>query len=139
MALALADSTSADGIRLRDFELAILRQDEIAPGLPWSDTPYDSYVSSYETAGALRGLVPSIRPDDRAAAKEAATLVAMRQASSGGWGSSLALFDQVAELGSADMPAAELAAGELPEINAQLVLALAEILASPVLPPVPQS
>lgn len=137
--VALGQSTSVEGMRLREFELSLLRQDEIAPGLPWSDTPYDSSVCTYETAGALRGLIASRRPDARAAAQEAAVLVAMRQASNGGWGSSLALFDQIAEQGSCDAPAAELAAGELPEIDAQIVLALAESLFSPILPAVPQS
>src|SRR5436190_3394343 len=128
MVLALASSDSPEARRLLDVELSMLRQDELAPGLAWSDTPYDSYVYGSETAALLRGLVATATADSRQAATDGALLIAARQASHGGWGEVLSLFDQVAAEGSADAPPAELAAQETPELDAHLVLALSELL-----------
>ena len=134
MTLALAGSQSTEGRRLLEVELSILRGDELSAGLVWSDSPYDSYVYASESADVLRGLVASDDRDARQAASEAALLIAARQASHGGWGEVLSLFDQVADQGSADAPAAELAAGETPELDAAVVLALAELLRAPITP-----
>ena len=132
MVLALAGSESAEARRLLDVELSILRQDELAPGLIWSDSPYDSYVYASETAAVLRGLIASGSPEARRAAADAALLVAARQAEHGGWGEMLSLFDQVAEEGSAEVPAAALASDETPELDSQIVQALAELLRAPI-------
>jgi hypothetical protein len=129
--------------RLSAVQLAAIANNETLPGLPWSDTPYDTYVYTREAAAALKGLASSHDEQAFERARLGLRLLARRQASHGGWGAAVSLLAHPLPAGHPDAtPAAEDAIDESPDQDADVVLALAASLGarrSEALAPVPRT
>lgn len=123
---ALARSSDPAARRLEMAHRGLLESNELIDGISWNDTPYDAYVYASETASALAGR--SLH--ERGARVGSPTFLgleflASRQAPHGGWGELLSLVDEVARQGDDELAPAASAALETPQLNAQVVSALA--------------
>jgi hypothetical protein len=123
---ALAPVDNPEAQRLAEAELGALRNNELMPGLPWNDTPYDSYVYTMESAAALQGMIASRNSDAREAALAGLAELVRRQAPTGGWAATLSLLRAQAVPGQSEGVAApELGLDETPELDAEMALTLA--------------
>lgn len=112
--------------RLAAAELAAIANNETVPGIPWSDTPYDTYAYTREAATALKGLASSQDPEAVERGQLGLCFLARRQASHGGWGSAFTLLDNDLPADDPDaVPPSEEAVDETPDQDADVVLALA--------------
>ena len=111
--------------RLAAVHLESLRESELLPGLPWNETPYDTFVFAQESAAVLDGMIASRDPEARRRALVGLRVVALRQAPHGGWGAELALADAPPVPGAFAVPPAELAVRETLEVDAEIVSAIA--------------
>lgn len=125
-ALALLARTPGQRAReLAAVETALLRNNELLPGIPWNETPYDAFAYTMETASALQGLLIAPDPEARLAGQEGLYWLARQQGRQGGWGATFSLFEGGLRAGSQDwVPDAEQAMDETPEMNAEVLLAL---------------
>lgn len=111
--------------RLATVQTALLRNNEMIPGIAWNETPYDAFAYTLEAAASLQGLLVSADVEARLAAQEGLTWLARQQSSHGGWGSTFSVFEGGVRETSQDwVPDAELAADETPALDAEVVLAL---------------
>jgi hypothetical protein len=126
-ALALLARTPGERAReLASVETALLRNNELLPGIPWNETPYDAFAYTMETAAALQGLLIAPDAEARMAGQEGLYWLARQQAEHGGWGATFSLFEGGLRAGSQDwVPDADQAMDETPELNAEVLLALA--------------
>jgi hypothetical protein len=123
---ALADVRGPQARRLAAAETGLLRNDELAEGLPWNDTPYDTYVYTMESAAAIQGLLADHAPQARQAGLLGLAELVRRQSTAGGWGATLSLLDAPIARDAADsVPPADVAVDETPELDAEMVLTLA--------------
>lgn len=107
--------------RLADAETSALLNNQLLPGVPWNETPYDSHVYALESAAALQGLLASGEPEARRLAVEGATWLAFQQLPEGGWSPRVSLAEGGDE--------AQHAVDESAEVNAEVLVALADALA----------
>jgi hypothetical protein len=129
---ALSVVEGPEARRLAEAELAALRRNEVMPGLPWNDTPYDTYVYAMEAAASVQGLLRSHDAEARRAARQGLVELCRLQAPSGGWGSTLSLLPGPLTVGSPEwVPDAEMAIDETPELDAEMVLTLVMSLSNP--------
>jgi hypothetical protein len=118
---ALSTSTSPEAARIREVDAWLLESNALLGGVPWNDTPYDTYAYAGETASALQGLLAHERITDSHSDIDAVALLVARQSSRGGWGAVLSLVDEVAERGGDGLAPADMAEGETAEIDALVV------------------
>jgi hypothetical protein len=112
--------------RLAQVQAGLLRNNEVLPGIPWNETPYDSFAYTLETAAVLGGLLVAPDGESRLAAQDGLLWLARQQSPTGGWGATFSLFAGGLTAGAGDwVPEAELAVDETPELDAEVVLALA--------------
>ena len=127
---SLSPVRRAEARRIADVELALLRRSEVLHGLPWHDTPYDTHAYTVEAARMIQGFQSVADPDALDAAERGLRFLVSRQSSHGGWGSTLSLLDVEIDPDQPGwVPPHELATGETPEADAEVVLALARGLA----------
>jgi hypothetical protein len=111
--------------RLAAVETALLRNNEMIPGIAWNETPYDAFAYTMETAASLQGLLVAPDVEARLAGQQGLLWLARQQSSQGGWGATFSVFEGGVRETSQDwVPEAELAVDETPELDAQVVLAL---------------
>lgn len=126
LAGSLARVPGAEARRLEAAQLSLIRGNELRPGLPWNDTPYDAYAYTQEAATVLSALALARDESARERGRLGLRVLAARQAGHGGWGTMFSLLEHAVPEGHADwVPPAELAAGETPEQDAAVVTALA--------------
>jgi hypothetical protein len=123
---ALARSQDPRAARLQLAHRGLLETNEVIDGVSWNDTPYDSYVYVSETAAALSGRAVQERgARERSATFAGLEFLASRQAPHGGWGAVLSLSELAANDGEEDVAPAAEAEAETPDLDAQVVQALA--------------
>ncbi len=122
---ALGRSRDPAALRLAGVERGVLEANLVRPGLSWNVTPYDTYVHASEATAQLSGMLASPDASFRMEALDGVSLLASRQSPRGGWGSLVALFDQVAAEGADDLAPADDADGESAELDGEIVMLLA--------------
>lgn len=130
----LESLASIPGDRARSLarvETSLLRNNEVLPGLPWNETPYDQSAFTMESAACLQGLLVAPDPEAREAAVEGVLTLVSQQAPHGGWGARFRLFrNPLDPMAGETVPPKELAVDETPELDAEVVLTLAMALQS---------